>query len=292
MLYAAKVVLFADMANENKGFKVTKKPTLWLRSTVNRLHISLIYSTFALTMKRNRPNIETRVVVSLAQAIGGISEVMLNEKVRRTNLDVARRVMEIIEEAAQDGGVEIVFANDVRKYIDILQQEGLSPLIVDSALQIRLPLYELTLDLPPLAKALYLLYVRHPEGLYRKQIADFKDELEALYQITSGSTDWAKTRHTIEQLTDFSNKNMDRQMCVINKTFRQALGDKAVHYLPSGGRSQVRKVDFERVSFHLTPSVHGELKTLCNGDTDHIRPHASITERIPRFASNHRQIEK
>lgn len=284
------------MTNENNGIKVTEKPTLWLQSTINRLHISLFYSTFVPTMKRNRSKIEICEVVTFAEAIGGISEVMLSEDVRQTNLDVAQRVMEIIKEAAKDGRVEIVFAKDIRKYIDILQQEGLSPLIVDSALQIRLPLYELILNLPPLAKALYLLYVRHPEGLYRKQIADFKDELEALYQITSGCTDLVKTRHSIEQLTDFSKKNMDRQMCIIHKTFRQALGDKAVHYLPCGGRSQVRKLDFERVSFHLTSSVQGELRTLRDGDINHIRPHlSSFTKRIPRVdpsSLNLRQTDK
>ncbi len=223
------------------------------------LRISLIYSTFALDMKNNSPAIQACLVITYAQAVSGISEVMLNEDVRQTNLQVAHRILQIIEEASQDGTIEIIFADDIRKYIDLLQQEGLSPLVIDSALQIRLPLYELILELPPLAKALYLLYVRHPEGLYRKQIADCKEELEALYALTSQCTDTEKIKCTINLLTDFSRKNLDKQMSLINRTFRQALGDKAVHYLPSGARSQLRQLDFTRVSFHLPASLSGSL---------------------------------
>lgn len=223
------------------------------------LRISLIYSTFAIDMKTNSSSIQACLVITYAQAVSGISEVMLNEDVRQTNLQVAHRILQIIEEASKDGTVEIIFADDIRKYIDLLQQEGLSPLVIDSALQIRLPLYELILELPPLAKALYLLYVRHPEGLYRKQIADCKEELEALYAQTSQCTDGAKITRTINLLTDFSRKNLDKQMSLINCTFRQSLGDKAVHYLPSGGRSQLRKLDFTRVSFHLPASLSGVL---------------------------------
>lgn len=45
----------------------------------------------------------------------------------------------------------------------------------------------------------------------------------------------------------------------INRTFCQPLGDKAVHYLPSSGRSQLRKLDFTRVSFHLPAYLSGAL---------------------------------
>lgn len=219
------------------------------------LRISLIYSTFALDMHTHLPTIDACLVITCEQAINGISEVMLNEDMRQTNLQVAHKILQIIEEASQDGKVEIIFADDIRKYIELLKQEGLSPLIVDSELQIRLPLYELIIDLPPLAKAIYLLYLRHPEGLFRKQIADCQSELKALYAITSKRNNTKEIKHTIEQLTDFSNKNLDKQMSVINRTFRRALGNKAIHYLPHGARCQVRKPDFARVSFHLPDSI-------------------------------------
>lgn len=247
------------------------------------LRISLIYSTFALDMKTNSPTIQACLVITYAQAVSGISEVMLNDDVRQTNLQVAHRILQIIEEASQDGTIEIIFADDIRRYINLLQQEGLSPLVIDSALQIRLPLYELILELPPLAKALYLLYVRHPEGLYRKQIADCKEELEALYAQTSQCADREKITRTINLLTDFSRKNLDKQMSLINRTFRRALGDKAVHYLPSGGRSQLRQLDFTRVSFHLPASLSGSISNTSTPASNPLSantPHSTISSPL------------
>ncbi len=202
---------------------------------------------------------DCRVVLSKEQCINGISEVMLDEKSRLTNLEIARDILRKIEEVSEDGSIEIVFANDIRKYIEILQQEGLSPLVIDSAFRIRLPLYELTLDLPPLAKSIYMLYMRHEEGFYRKQIADFRDELLLLYAANLKKRVDREMCETIDHLTDFSRKNLDKQMSIINSTFRCALKDKAVHYIPqSEHRGGIRKLDFERVSFHLPKSLQDD----------------------------------
>lgn len=206
----------------------------------------------------SRKSVPEAQVVITRHGMGGISEVMLNDEVRKTNLQIAQDILRQIEEVSRDGTVEIIFADDIRKYIALLQEEGLSPLVVDSCLQIRLPLYELTLSLPPLAKSLYLLYMRHPEGLYRKQIADFEDELLALYAACVGRKADPAMRTTIARLTDFSTKNADKQMAKINCVFRSALGERAVHYLPTGAtRGGSRRLDFDRVSFHLPAALSG-----------------------------------
>ncbi len=215
----------------------------------NNIFHSTVMSRSSHSHTTNPP--EGQVIITRAR-ISGISEVMMNEEVRRTNLQIAQDILRQIEEASKDGSVEIIFADDIRKYIALLQEEGLSPLVIDSRLQIRLPLYELTLDLPPLAKALYMLYMRHPEGLYRKQIADCREELLWLYSACLGRRVDSDMRRTIDHLTDFSTKNADKQMSLINRSFRRALADKADHYIPVSAKRGERKcLDFSRVSFHL-----------------------------------------
>ena len=61
---------------------------------------------------------------------------------------------------------------------------------------------------------------------------------------------------TISDLTDFSKKNLDRQMTLINHRFKKALGEHAKHYLPTGAhKSQPRSLDFTRVTFRLPPAL-------------------------------------
>lgn len=238
-------------------------PFLWFCCLCN-LQNSFTFATNIQTQRMshsshsNSANLpEAQVIITRAR-ISGISEVMMNEEVRQTNLQIARDILRQIEEVSKDGTVEIIFAGDIRKYIALLQEEGLSPLVIDSRLQIRLPLYELTLELPPLAKALYMLYMRHPEGLYRKQITDCREELLHLYSACVGRRIDSDMRRTIDHLTDFSTKNADKQMFLINRSFRRALAEKAEHYIPvNAKRGERKRLDFDRVSFLLPDSLTG-----------------------------------
>ncbi|HCS87706.1 MAG TPA: hypothetical protein DIW30_04650 [Bacteroidales bacterium] len=251
-----------EMSKEQDKYKVTRKKGLWLPS----MNSACRFGLHGIILRAEIPNKNMKnkecsdiVILSREECISGISEVMLNEKNRQTNLEIAQEILQKIEEISKDGDVEIIFADDIRKYIRILQEEGLSPLIVDSKLQIRLPLYELTLELPPLAKAIYILYIRHREGLYRKQIADFKEEILWLYASCSGRKVDDRTRATIDNLIDFQRKNLDKQMSTINRVFRKSLKEKASHYLPqSKHRGETRQLDFDRVSFHLPNYLEGE----------------------------------
>lgn len=258
----AKVGVRQETSKEYPKYKVTRKKGLWLPSRDSACRFGL----HGIILRAEIPNKNMKnkecngvVILSKEECISGISEVMLNEKSRQTNLEIAQEILQKIEEISKNGDVEIIFADDIRKYIKILQEEGLSPLIVDSKLQIKLPLYELTLDLPPLAKAIYILYIRHREGLYWKQIAEFKEELLWLYASCSGRKVDDKACKTIDNLIDFQRKNLDKQMSTINSVFRKALKEKASHYLPqSKHRGETRQLDFDRVSFHLPHYLEGE----------------------------------
>lgn len=197
-------------------------------------------------------------VITLAPGLHGISEVMTNERARKINLDLAREIMHLIETAQCQENVEIIFASDIKRYIHRLSEKGLGALVVTDKFEIEVPFYQLKIALPPLAKAIYILYMRHSEGLYRKQIAndDIAEELYNIYRILRPHGDAERLRKTIADLTDFSKKNLDRQMTLINNRFKKALGAYAPHYLPAGAhKSQQRSLDFTRVTFRLPPAL-------------------------------------
>ena len=57
---------------------------------------------------------------------------------------------------------------------------------MDSEFKIYLPDYKnVEIKMTTLPKALYILFLRHPEGIILKQLSDFEPELMKIYQIIS-----------------------------------------------------------------------------------------------------------
>lgn len=210
--------------------------------------------------KPTPPNIDLQwdmlCLITFQPPICGLGEVMTDEHARQINLQLARDIVQQIERAQENENVKIVFLSDIERYIDLLSSEGFGALHVTRRFDIELPFYNVRIALPPLAKAIYILYMRHRDGFYRKQIAapDISDELRRIYKVLQPKRSDDNIGQTIADLTDFSKKNLDRQMSLINKAFRTSLGNKAVHYLPTGKRKgELRSLDFERITFSLPP---------------------------------------
>ncbi len=204
------------------------------------------------------PDWDMLCMITFRPPIRGISEVMADEHARQINLQLARDIVRQIEQAQAKEKVKIVFLSDVERYIELLSGEGFGALHVTRTFAIELPFYNVRIALPPLAKAIYILYMRHRDGFYRKQIAEpaMADELRRIYRVLQPTRSEADIAQTIADLTDFSKKNLDRQMSLINKAFRAHLGDKAAHYLPTGKRrGEPRSLDFECVSFSLPETL-------------------------------------
>lgn len=204
------------------------------------------------------PHWDMLCLITFQPPMHGISEVMADEHARQINLQLAHDIVQQIECAQAEEHVKIVFLDDIVRYIDLLNGEGFGALHVTRRFDIELPFYNVRIALPPLAKAIYILYMRHRHGFYRKQIAEpaMADELRRIYRLLQPKRSAADIDKTIADLTDFSKKNLDRQMSLINQAFRTRLGDKAAHYLPAGKRKGApRSLDFEHVSFSLPPAL-------------------------------------
>jgi len=96
-------------------------------------------------------------------------------------------------------------------------------------------------------KALYFLYLRHPEGLAIKDLQDFKNELLDLYQSISGRDDPDAMRQTIDNLCDPFQNNANISLSRIKKAFCEAIaGQIASNYYVEGERGGVRMISLDR----------------------------------------------
>lgn len=96
-------------------------------------------------------------------------------------------------------------------------------------------------------KALYFLFLRHPEGIAIKQLPEHTGELMDLYQSISGRDDPEAMRKTIEDLVDpfqnFVNISLSRIKRAFGESFCRQI---AQNYYITGNRGDKRKITLDR----------------------------------------------
>ena len=124
----------------------------------------------------------------------------------------------------------------------------LSPLHISPTGKIFLSEYDCReVKMPNVAKALYFLYLRHPEGLRYKEVADHKDELLRIYGRISGRDDPEEMEKSIDLLVDPFGNALNVNASRIKAAFRNVVSDRiARFYYLNGAAGDVKKVPLDR----------------------------------------------
>ena len=101
----------------------------------------------------------------------------------------------------------------------------------------------------PLVKAVYLLFLSHPEGIVLKCLPDYRKELTALYLLLRpyGMTD--RVVQSIEDVTNPTLNSINEKCARIRKAFAGLLPKSvARYYAISGKRGEAKKIDLVRAN--------------------------------------------
>ena len=104
-------------------------------------------------------------------------------------------------------------------------------------------------EMEPLIKAVYLLFLSHPEGIVLKCLPDYKAELTNLYMLLKpyGLTD--RVRRSIMDVTNPTLNSINEKCTRIRKTFSKILPPNvARYYVISGKRGEAKKIDLVRAN--------------------------------------------
>jgi hypothetical protein len=98
---------------------------------------------------------------------------------------------------------------------------------------------DLQINLNPKERALYLLYLNHPEGIQRSYLIDYKDELRSYYAQISNQATNELIDVAINRLVDVRDNNMNEVMARIRSKFKNAVGeeqakDYSITFTPEG----------------------------------------------------------
>ena len=104
-------------------------------------------------------------------------------------------------------------------------------------------------EMEPLVKSVYLLFLSHPEGIVLKYLPDYRKELTALYLMLRpyGLTD--RVRKSIIDVTNPTQNSINEKCARIRKLFSSLLPPSlARYYAISGKRGEAKKIDLVRAN--------------------------------------------
>lgn len=124
----------------------------------------------------------------------------------------------------------------------------LSQLRIMRSGKIYLSAYDNTeVKMPNVAKSLYFLYLRHPEGLRFKEVAVHKEELVRIYGSITGRDELEEIEKSIDLLADPFSNALNVNASRIKTAFRNAVSDRVARfYYINGAAGDVKKVPLDR----------------------------------------------
>ena len=135
-------------------------------------------------------------------------------------------------------------------------ENSVSPIHFDSKFNITLPLYpQITIKLAPLPKALFILFLLHPEGILLKHIQDYEQELFNIYCAVSGRRNPSVVKRVFKAITDPTGNPLQKNISIIRKSFTSKLNyNIARNYIPAHNRRCAHSIPIES-SMVLIPRI-------------------------------------
>lgn len=124
----------------------------------------------------------------------------------------------------------------------------LSRLVVDKDYRIFLPDYNnMEIEMSPLPKALYLLFLKHPEGIMFKELRDYRQELLDIYKKVSNRVIEDNIRSSIIDITDPTKNSVNEKCTRIREAFVKKFDSVyAKQYYITGKRGEPKKITLPR----------------------------------------------
>lgn len=123
----------------------------------------------------------------------------------------------------------------------VIVSDQVSPLVVNQDMDIVLPYYnEIVVEMPAMCKAIYILFLLHPQGIVLKHFGDLRGELEQVYGIVMPNRNEALARESIDNLCSPLSNTLNEYIAKIKRSFRRyVLNDRLLQqYVIVGRRGQ------------------------------------------------------
>lgn len=124
----------------------------------------------------------------------------------------------------------------------------LSRLVITKDYRLLLPDYnDIEVKMEPLVKAVYLLFLKHPEGIIFKELADYRAELLNIYNKLKPMGLNKRTIQSIEDVTNPLHNSINEKCARIRSAFVKEFDESlAKNYFVTGERGEAKKIALPR----------------------------------------------
>jgi hypothetical protein len=128
------------------------------------------------------------------------------------------------------------------------QESPLSNLILTPHHKLFLPEFgQIEIKLRPLEKALYYLFLDHPEGIFLSSLSDYRQDLYTIYSRLSNTGMLQEMKGRIDDMTNALNNSASEKISRIKRVFEEAVGHElAKNYYICGQVGEVKKISLPR----------------------------------------------
>ena len=153
----------------------------------------------------------------------------------RTPEEIARELSRLIGELSAAGRNDLLLRSVGLSLLEELRIEAargqLSRLLITHDFRFFLLDYERKeVVMQPVHKAVYLLFLAHPEGIEFKQLSDYRDELLRYYRATARLMDIEKIKESVDRLTNPLDNAIHEKCSRIRKIFEELMDEYSACY--------------------------------------------------------------
>lgn len=157
-------------------------------------------------------------------------------------LDLLAEAKQRINQLRAMGVDQMVLNNLVSKKYKV------SSMLITSDLRILLPEYgNIEIEMTPLVKSVYILFLRHRDGIMFKHLPAHRDELAEIYRRVRGSELTDKNRRSIEEVTDPTCNSIHEKCARVREAFLLKMRDILTYsYIIEGARNIPKWIMLDR----------------------------------------------
>jgi hypothetical protein len=113
-----------------------------------------------------------------------------------------------------------------------------------------------------LPKSLFILFLRHPEGILLKQLSDYEPELMGIYKLISNRENYEDMTDSIKRMCSPLDSSINEKISRIREAFVKVIAPKyADYYIITGLRGEKKQIKIDRNQVSLPDCFNHICKT-------------------------------